>query len=48
MRLAKLCGDDILYCRQSDEYFIWDETGSKFLPASFEGKRLVMLFRERK
>ena len=26
MRLAKLCGDDILYCRQSDEYFIWDAT----------------------
>jgi P4 family phage/plasmid primase-like protien len=24
MRLAKLCGEDILYCRQSDEYYVWD------------------------
>jgi P4 family phage/plasmid primase-like protien len=26
MRLAKLCGEDIVYCRQSDEYFVWDGT----------------------
>ena len=26
MRLAKQCGDDIVYCRQSDEYFVWDGT----------------------
>jgi P4 family phage/plasmid primase-like protien len=26
MRLANLCGDDIIYCRQSDEYYIWNGT----------------------
>jgi putative DNA primase/helicase len=26
MRLAKLCGEDIIYCRQSDEYYVWDGT----------------------
>ena len=26
MRLAKLCGKDIVYCRQSDEYYVWDGT----------------------
>lgn len=26
IRLAKLCGEDIVYCRQSDEYFVWDST----------------------
>ena len=26
MRLAKFCGEDILYCRQSDEYYVWDGT----------------------
>jgi len=29
MRLAKLYGQDIIYCRQSDEYFVWD--GSRWL-----------------
>jgi P4 family phage/plasmid primase-like protien len=26
MRLANLCGQDIIYCRQSDEYYVWDGT----------------------
>jgi P4 family phage/plasmid primase-like protien len=26
MRLAKLYGQDIVYCRQSDEYYVWDGT----------------------
>ena len=26
MRLANLCGEDIIYCRQSDEYYVWDRT----------------------
>jgi P4 family phage/plasmid primase-like protien len=26
LRLAKLFGQDILYCRQSDEYYVWDGT----------------------
>lgn len=26
MRLATVCGEDIVYCRQSDEYYVWDGT----------------------
>jgi P4 family phage/plasmid primase-like protien len=26
MRLANLCGQDIIYCRQSDEYYVWNGT----------------------
>ena len=26
LRLANLCGQDIIYCRQSDEYYVWDGT----------------------
>jgi len=26
MRLANLCGQDIIYCRQSDEYYVWDDS----------------------
>lgn len=26
IRLAKMCGNDILYCRQADEYYVWDGT----------------------
>lgn len=26
MRLSKLCGENIIYCRQSDEYYVWNGT----------------------
>jgi putative DNA primase/helicase len=26
LRLAQMCGHDVIYCRQADEYYVWDGT----------------------